>query len=456
MIFLLALNYPAAKEWRKRRVYQLMTDRFATDNEVPCKDLRSYCGGTWKALTSKLDYIAGMGYNAIWISPHVEQAENSTGSYHGYWNANLNAPNPYFGTDEDLIEMIAEAHKRDIWVLSDMIFNHVGNCKGGYYDISCINSFPLQEHYNTQCDIHNWEDEEEVMNCRLAGLPDLNQSVPYVEDTLLAWANRTIEYYGFDGFRIDTVKHVPHEFWRKFNKVAPWYSIGEVYDINNYTNVIAFTRPDEVYTAFNYPFYNSLTNILAHGESFSGISYWFHQAQEAFGDKVKDMGIFIDNHDQPRFLHTANNQVHFENALVLLHTWIGIPYLYYGTEQDMVGGNDPECRRPLWSYGYSTTTNHYQYIKKLNQLRAKLPFDTLDQTEAAWEFGIYTYMRGDKVLVVLSNGQSSIKTQTKFPGNAQICDYLEPDHCLNVSPNGEVTVQLNDAKPRIYVKRSDL
>ncbi|CAL6087645.1 1 [Hexamita inflata] len=464
MIFLLALNYPAAKEWRKRRVYQLMTDRFAAENEVACKDLRSYCGGTWKALTSKLDYIAGMGYNAIWISPHVEQADNSTGSYHGYWNSDFFAPNPFFGTDDDLKEMIAEAHKRDIWVLSDMIFNHVGNCKGGYYDLTCQVTFPLDEHYHKTCDIHNWEDEEQVMNCRLAGLPDLNQSVPYVTEKLLEWSTRTIEYYGFDGFRIDTVKHVQHDFWKKFNKVAPWYSIGEVYDIENYNNIKAFTAPDEVYTAFNYPFYKGLSDVMTRGNGFWDVSRWFHMAQDTFGDRVRDMGIFIDNHDQARFLEIATMTygaptalIMLDNALVLLHTWIGIPYLYYGTEQDMMGTQDPDCRRPLWQYGgYNTTSERYQLIKKLNTLRAKMPFDTLDQSEGAWQDHIYTFMRGDRLLSVISNGQSSIKVQSRFPANARVCDYLEPSHCVNVGSGGAFDVVLNNNKPRIFVKESDL
>lgn len=95
-----------------------------------------------------------------------------------------------------------------MWMMSDMIFNHVGNCKGGYDDFSCITTFPNASNYHKDCDIHNWDDSLEVMDCRLAGLPDLNQSVPIVNQTLLNWSNYTIDYYGFDGFRIDTVKHV--------------------------------------------------------------------------------------------------------------------------------------------------------------------------------------------------------------------------------------------------------
>lgn len=56
-------------------------------------------------------------------------------------------------------------------------------------------------------------------------------------------------------------------------------------------------------------------------------------AKSTFGERVRDMGIFIDNHDQPRFLTQASGNINLlQNGLALLQTWIGIPYLYYGTE----------------------------------------------------------------------------------------------------------------------------
>jgi alpha-amylase len=65
---------PDASAWKQRAIYQILTDRFAvTDHggEVPDLDYtqRKYCGGTWQGIISKLDYIQGMGFDAIWISP---------------------------------------------------------------------------------------------------------------------------------------------------------------------------------------------------------------------------------------------------------------------------------------------------------------------------------------------------------------------------------------------------
>ena len=62
-----------ADEWKSRNIYFALTDRFATgqDGAGACGDLSNYCGGTFKGLEANLDYIQGMGFDAIWITPVV-------------------------------------------------------------------------------------------------------------------------------------------------------------------------------------------------------------------------------------------------------------------------------------------------------------------------------------------------------------------------------------------------
>lgn len=71
-----ALN---AEEWQEQSIYAVITDRFARSNESSeeCA-YRNYCGGTWKGIEDHLDYIQGMGFTAVWISPIVKQLENRT------------------------------------------------------------------------------------------------------------------------------------------------------------------------------------------------------------------------------------------------------------------------------------------------------------------------------------------------------------------------------------------
>jgi len=84
-------------EWKARSVYQVLTDRFARadGSTSACSNLSNYCGGNYKGMINKLDYIKGMGFDAIWISPIVE---NTPGSYHGYHATNWEATNSNFGS----------------------------------------------------------------------------------------------------------------------------------------------------------------------------------------------------------------------------------------------------------------------------------------------------------------------------------------------------------------------
>lgn len=71
-----------AAQWRSQTIYQVMTDRFArTDGSTtaPCDTFEStYCGGTWRGLIQKLDYIQGLGATAVWISPFVKNIQGKS------------------------------------------------------------------------------------------------------------------------------------------------------------------------------------------------------------------------------------------------------------------------------------------------------------------------------------------------------------------------------------------
>ena len=118
--FLVATATAAPKDqWRPRAIYQVMVDRFArTDNSTtsPCNVTdRAYCGGTWCGLLYHLDYIQGMGLDAIWIGPISAgiQGMKKTGSdYTGYWVTDMMSLNENFGTEEDLLALSKEIHNR--------------------------------------------------------------------------------------------------------------------------------------------------------------------------------------------------------------------------------------------------------------------------------------------------------------------------------------------------------
>ena len=97
LIALLLSTYISPKskeEWKSRSIYQILTDRFARTSDTGNCNYRHYCGGNYKGIISKLDYIKGMGFDAIWISPIIENTESS---YHGYHFTNLYNLNYHFG-----------------------------------------------------------------------------------------------------------------------------------------------------------------------------------------------------------------------------------------------------------------------------------------------------------------------------------------------------------------------
>lgn len=105
-------------EWRGQSIYQIVTDRFArSDETAPSCDpnLGVYCGGDWQGIIGKLDYIQGMGFTAIWISPVVTNLEGNSldgEAYHGYWAQDIYSINSHFGTAADLKDLSTALHNR--------------------------------------------------------------------------------------------------------------------------------------------------------------------------------------------------------------------------------------------------------------------------------------------------------------------------------------------------------
>lgn len=140
-------NAASAEEWKSRSIYQVLTDRFARNDGAGygCDNLGNYCGGGYIGLKNNLDYIQGMGFNAIWISPIVD---NYDGGYHGYWGRNLYGLNSNFGSEEDFVSFVGACHERDIWVMVDVVGNHMGNTDQNYGQNNPFNS---PEHFHDYC-----------------------------------------------------------------------------------------------------------------------------------------------------------------------------------------------------------------------------------------------------------------------------------------------------------------
>lgn len=93
--------------------------------------------------------------------------------------------------------------------------------------------------------------------------------------------------------------------------------------------------------------YYTIKDVFGSSKSMYNIKTRWSQEEGHFSD-IDALGIFVDNHDNERFLHDFSDQRMFKNALVFALTARGIPFYYYGSEQAYGGGKDPQNRESLW------------------------------------------------------------------------------------------------------------
>ena len=435
------------EEWKKRTIYQVLTDRFSkgdgsTDS---CKNLGNYCGGNYKGLTQNLDYIKGMGFDAIWISPIVK---NLDGGYHGYWATDLYSLNENFGTEEEFRAMISAAHSKGIWVMVDVVANHMGPVGENY---SGINPFNQAEHYHDYCVIsgddfaHN---QDRVENCRLADLPDLKQENEYVKDTLKSWIHDLVQKYNIDGLRIDTIPEVPKWFWDEFQSAAGVYAVGEVFDgrldyVSDYQNHLD--------ALLNYPLRFAMMNVWHDGNNFYSLKNSIDANKGAFKD-VDALGVFIDNHDNARFLYQNTNLNGFKSALIFGLFAEGIPIVYYGSEQGYGGGSDPQNREQLWT-NMDTSSDIYKMLASANQVRKDHQVWESEAIERYIDDDFYAFSRGD-VLIALTRTDGNVSrdvTYLPFAEGDTVCNIFNPADCSTVN-GGSINVDLSGYKVKVYVK----
>ena len=437
-----------AEEWKKRSIYQLMTDRFATDISNPphCDvDKKDYCGGNHKGLQNKLDYIQGMGFDAIWISPIVKNAE---GSYHSYHTIDFYGLNEHFGTEQDMHDLVNACHEKGILVMLDVVANHVGLVGN---DFRSINPFNSPEHYHDPCTITDWTNYEMVEYCRLADLPDLNHENDYVADELLRWIQYMVTKYNVDGLRVDTVPEVPRWFWKKFNAASGVFQMGEVFN-GNVHYVASYQGP--LTATFNYPLYYSINDGFK--GNMSKLNEYYTEKRGVYTDATV-LGVFIGNHDNPRFLYPPDGRTkkQLDNASVFSVFWEGIPIIYYGDEQYFNGGGDPGCREALWESGYKTNTPLYQYYRQALNIRKKKEIWDKDLEQIYYDQDFYAFRRGDDILVVVTPE----KTLTRKFDNRGLkagtyINIFNKDDKITITSGNQIEVNMS-GDPKVYIPEGD-
>lgn len=465
-------------DWRARSIYQVMIDRYALTNgstTSPCPTgPQKYCGGTWQGLTNKLDYIQGMGFDAVWISPVTYQLQGDTEdgeAYHGYWQTDLYRLNDNFGTADDLKALSDALHSRGMYFMVDVVTNHFawhGDPSTVQYDT--FQPFNSQSYFHPYCPI-NYNDLTNTTNMEqcwegdtMVPLVDLRTEDADVSNEFNKWISQLVSNYSIDGLRIDSVLEVDPPFWAGFQEAAGVYSVGEasagiaslVCSFQNYLpGVLNYGLYFQLISAFN----GSSGSISALSNAISEV--------DNYCVDTSLLGTFSENHDQPRFAQICPDYSEAKNVITFTMLTDGIPIIYEGQEQhyESIGGSGiPWVREAVWLSGYNTSAVLYQFIGQLNQIRkAAISLDTTYLTSQ--NHPVYTddntlAMRKGQVLTVLSNLGESGQTYTLnvpsgYSSGTAVTELLTCS-TATVAQDGTLPVPMAQGLPRVYYPTNSL
>ncbi|WP_452232389.1 alpha-amylase family glycosyl hydrolase [Lacinutrix sp. MEBiC02595] len=506
--------------WEAANLYFLLTDRFNNgdkandvnyDRTKETGVLRGFEGGDLKGITQKIEsnYFSDLGVNAIWMSPIVEQIHGGTDEgtgitygFHGYWTKDWTNIDANLGTEEDLKNLVAAAHKKGIRVLLDAVINHTGPVtdKDPVWPNDWVRTGP-------QCDYENFDN---TVTCTLVkNLPDIktesNEAVAlpphliakwkaegrYDQEVaeldaffeandypraprfyIMKWLSDYVKDFGIDGYRVDTVKHTEAYVWQEFkavcdnafaefkegnpNKVlddTDFYLVGELYNYG-ISSGIAFDFGDKKVNYFENAF-NSLINFeFKWNAAQQSYEEQFKNYDSILNSTLKDYGVlnYLTSHDdgQP---FDKNREKTYETATRLLLS-PGTSQIYYGDElaRDLTieGTIGDATLRSFMNWEEMPEKQdlliHWQ---KLGQFRRNHPSVGAGKHQMISDspyFFSRSYTKGDfkdEVIIGIDipKGEQTINVSSVFKDGQQVNDFYS-GQTLEVK-NGSITISVD-------------
>lgn len=365
---------PRADWWKSAVVYEIYPRSFKDSNGDGIGDLNG--------ITSKLDYIAGIGVDAIWITPFFPSPQVDF----GYDVSDYEAVDPQFGTLEDFDRLVAEAHKRNVKVLCDFVLNHTSDRHKYFVESRSSRTNPKADWYvwrdpkpgggppNNWLSIFGgsaWTFDETrgqyYYHFFYKEQPDINWRNPEAAkamfDSVRFWLRR-----GVDGYRVDAIDHVfedpkfrdnpntgrmrpdgtpeqqylytmrvaeNHEAFRQLRKVVDEFPgrmiTGETGSPPSELAPFYGAKAPEYHLPFNFALMNERTLDAAA----------FRATVDELERRLapRPINYVLSNHDRPRSWDTFGDGVHNDEIgkllILLLLTLRGSPYFYYGEEIGM-------------------------------------------------------------------------------------------------------------------------
>ncbi|MGL4971965.1 MAG: alpha-amylase family glycosyl hydrolase [Culicoidibacterales bacterium] len=342
-------------------MYQIFVYSFADSNGDGVGDIQG--------IISKLDYLADLGVNGIWLTPvHPSQ------SYHKYDVEDYYAIDQQFGTLADFEQLITELHERDMKLVMDMVFNHTSNQHPWFIDVQTNPDSPYRAYYalndNTDPEFsrigawHQLNATEHYYGFFSPNMPELNLDNPDVlkewENVLAFWLEK-----GVDGFRFDAVKHfynqgelktienptqqaveVMQKLQTAAQKINPnVYFVSEVW-LGTSSMAPYYAGSDAI---FQFDLADAMLKAVNRGEASYIKEYVANLARFREVNPEAISTHFLTNHDQSRLMTKVfQDEQRAKLAASLLLTLPGTSYLYYGEELGMTGAKpDESIREPF-------------------------------------------------------------------------------------------------------------
>ncbi|KAJ5659014.1 glycoside hydrolase superfamily [Penicillium longicatenatum] len=369
------------EQWKTRTVYQTMTDRFArTDGSItaPCNASAGlYCGGSWQGTIDKLDYIQDMGFDAVMISPIIENVEGRVSygeAYHGYWPLDLYSLNSHFGSKQDLLDLSKAVHDRGMYLMMDTVINNMAyitnySNPATSIDYSVFTPFNNEDYFHPYCIITNWNNFTDAQLCQTGdnqtALPDLYTEHADVQNLLLNWTRNTMSEYSIDGLRIDAAKSVTPSFLRKYSDEIGAFMTGEV--MQREADIICDYQTNYMGSLPNYPIYYSMLDAFTASKVSELVDSV--QSMKQLCPDVNALVSFSENHDVERFASFTDDMSLAKNVVTWTLLFDGVPFIYQGQEQHFKGASTPLNRAALWTSGYDNSSTLVPLITTLNKIR---------------------------------------------------------------------------------------
>ncbi len=374
--------FPSPEDWRDCPIYFLMVDQFnnpaKAPNHQPFDDpnFYAYQGGSFDGVRAQLAYIKSLGAGAIWLSPVLKNRIVDEGSYHGYGIHDFLHANPRFASnpanaDDELRALVDAAHQAGLYVIFDIVLNHVGDVfaydAGGSQasfsptplpiewrdaagnpraDWPVIESIPLPR----PADAVVWPKElqfnayfrrqgtpapngDDTVG-DFASLKQLMTENSAVQNALIRAYQYVIGRFDIDGFRIDTLRYLkgglPLTFGNAIREYAlsvgkkNFFTFGEVWTSNSEAAIANFIGRNTneggdlvgVDAALDYPLFDCLKATVKGFTSPGSVIAMYHTRKgiekdilSSHGDATRYFVTFLDNHDvKERLRHFDTTQ----------------------------------------------------------------------------------------------------------------------------------------------------